>query len=353
MKHYKDVAEEALRRRDEYDVQRNQRKQMLRRKMITTLAALAIFVTVAGSITLAVGYISGAEWFTNYFQGRSEKEFTENQQEIIAERVLDVNQNVTSDDITITMKSIFFNRNEVYLNFSMETTRDISLEHRYPDITLRGRDGTYYSSYPSSWHSSSAEYDDENNIMQYVAVVELQGNNNYQRNKIMEDGYLRIVLNNLEMTEIIEEPEVQFIHIPVSDGEWEFEVTFDEITEIYRPLLSEPVTCKVQDYFHKEMIAEVEVKTLTGYAMAISAEYCVISDIDRDIPPEIIIVMMDGEEIWYSSSKSGKKLGISTDSIVENGYETPINWDEVDYIRVGGYENEKGKWVGAAIVDVN
>lgn len=84
MKHYKDVAEEALRRRDEYDVQRNQRKQMLRRKMITTLAALAIFVTVAGSITLAVGYISGAEWFTNYFQGRSEKKFTENQQEVIA-----------------------------------------------------------------------------------------------------------------------------------------------------------------------------------------------------------------------------------------------------------------------------
>ena len=33
MKHYKDVAEEALRRRDEYDVQRNQRKQMLRRSL--------------------------------------------------------------------------------------------------------------------------------------------------------------------------------------------------------------------------------------------------------------------------------------------------------------------------------
>lgn len=350
MKHYKDVAEEALRRRDEYDVQRNQRKQMLRRKTVTTLVALAIFVTAAGIVGLAAGYISGADWFKNYFQNRSEKKFTENQQEIIAERVLDVNQSVTADDITITMKSIFFNLNEVYLNFSMETTRDISLEHRSPDITLRGRDGTYYT---SGWHSSSAEYDDENNIMHYVVVMQLQGNNDYQRNKIMEDGYLRIVLNNLKMTEVIEEPEVQIIRIPVSDGEWEFEVTFDEITEIYQPVLSEPITCKVQHYFYKDLILEVEVKELNAYAMAVRGEYAIISDSEKDYPPEIAIVMSDGEEIKYSSSSSGKKLGISKNSVVEFGYETPINWDEVDYIRVGGYENEKGKWVGAAIVDVN
>jgi hypothetical protein len=44
---------------------------------------------------------------------------------------------------------------------------------------------------------------------------------------------------------------------------------------------------------------------------------------------------------------------VSKVSVIEFGFETPINWDEVDYIRVGGYENEKGKWVGAAIVDVN
>ncbi len=350
MKHYKDVAEEALRRRDEYDVQRNQRKQMLRRKMVTTLAALAIFVTVAGSITLAVGYISGAEWFTNYFQGRSEKEFTENQQEIIAERVLDVNQSVTADDITITMKSVFFNLNDVYLNFSIETTRDISLDHCFPEAMLKGFDGTIYT---SGWTLSSSEYDAENNIMHYVVFMTLRGDNDVQRKKIMQDGNMRIILSELKRNEFIEEPELKRVVIPISDEKWEFDITFDEITEVYRPILSEPVTCQVQHFRLKDIIVELEIQALNGYAMAVRGEYSIISDSEWDIPPEITIVMLDGEEIKYSSSSSGKKLGISKNSVVEFGYETPINWDEVDYIRVGGYENEKGKWVGAAIVDVN
>lgn len=347
MKHYKDVAEEALRRRDEYDVQRNQRKQMLRRKMITTLAALAIFVTVAGSITLAVGYISGAEWFTNYFQGRSEKEFTENQQEVIAERVLDVNQSVTADDITITMKSVFFNLNDVYLNFSIETTRDISLEACSPQAMLKGFDGTIYT---SGWTLSSSEYDAENNIMHYVVFMTLQGNNDVQRKKIMQDGNLRIILSELKRTEFIKEPELKRVVIPISDEKWEFDITFDEITEVYRPILSEPVTCQVQHFRLKDIIVELEIQALNGYAMAVRGEYSIISDSEWDIPPEITIVMLDGVEIKDFSAKSGRRLEVS---VIDFGFETPINWDEVDYIRVGGYENEKGKWVGAAIVDVN
>ena len=347
MKHYKDVAEEALRRRDEYDVQRNQRKQMLRRKMITTLAALAIFVTVAGSITLAVGYISGAEWFTNYFQGRSEKEFTENQQEVIAERVLDVNQSVTVDDVTITMKSVFFNLSDVYLNFSIETTRDISLEACSPQAMLKGFDGTIYT---SGWTSSSSEYDAENNIMHYVVFMTLQGNNDVQRKKIMQDGNLRIILSELKRTEFIKEPELKRVDIPISDEKWEFDITFDEITEVYRPILSEPVTCQVQHFRLKDIIVELEIQVLNGYAMAVRGEYSIISDSEWDIPPEITIVMLDGVEIKDFSAKSGRGLEVS---VIDFGFETPINWDEVDYIRVGGYENEKGKWVGAAIVDVN
>ena len=347
MKHYKDVAEEALRRRDEYDVQRNQRKQMLRRKMITTLAALAIFVTVAGSITLAVGYISGAEWFTNYFQGRSEKKFTENQQEVIAERVLDVNQSVTADDITITMKSVFFNLNDVYLNFSIETTRDISLEACSPQAMLKGFDGTIYT---SGWTLSSSEYDAENNIMHYVVFMTLQGNNDVQRKKIMQDGNLRIILSELKRTEFIKEPELKRVVIPISDEKWEFDITFDEITEVYRPILSEPVTCQVQHFRLKDIIVELEIQALNGYAMAVRGEYSIISDSEWDIPPEITIVMLDGVEIKDFSAKSGRRLEVS---VIDFGFETPINWDEVDYIRVGGYENEKGKWVGAAIVDVN
>ena len=347
MKHYKDVAEEALRRRDEYDVQRNQRKQMLRRKMITTLAALAIFVTVAGSITLAVGYISGAEWFTNYFQGRSEKEFTENQQEVIAERVLDVNQSVTADDITITMKSVFFNLNDVYLNFSIETTRDISLEACSPQAMLKGFDGTIYT---SGWTNSSSEYDAENNIMHYVMFMTLRGDNDVQRKKIMQDGNLRIILSELKRTEFIKEPELKRVVIPISDEKWEFDITFDEITEVYRPILSEPVTCQVQHFRLKDIIVELEIQALNGYAMAVRGEYSIISDSEWDIPPEITIVMLDGVEIKDFSAKSGRRLEVS---VIDFGFETPINWDEVDYIRVGGYENEKGKWVGAAIVDVN
>ena len=347
MKHYKDVAEEALRRRDEYDVQRNQRKQMLRRKMITTLAALAIFVTVAGSITLAVGYISGAEWFTNYFQGRSEKEFTENQQEVIAERVLDVNQSVTADDITITMKSVFFNLNDVYLNFSIETTRDISLEACFPQAMLKGFDGTIYT---SGWTNSSSEYDAENNIMHYVMFMTLRGDNDVQRKKIMQDGNMRIILSELKRNEIIEEPELKRVVIPISDEKWEFDITFDEITEVYRPILSEPVTCQVQHFRLKDIIVELEIQALNGYAMAVRGEYSIISDSEWDIPPEITIVMLDGVEIKDFSAKSGRRLEVS---VIDFGFETPINWDEVDYIRVGGYENEKGKWVGAAIVDVN
>ena len=347
MKHYKDVAEEALRRRDEYDVQRNQRKQMLRRKMITTLAALAIFVTVAGSITLAVGYISGAEWFTNYFQGRSEKKFTENQQEVIAERVLDVNQSVTADDITITMKSIFFNLSDVYLNFSIETTRDISLEACFPQAMLKGFDGTIYT---SGWTLSSSEYDAENNIMHYVVFMTLRGDNDVQRKKIMQDGNMRIILSELKRNEIIEEPELKRVVIPISDEKWEFDITFDEITEVYRPILSEPVTCQVQHFRLKDIIVELEIQALNGYAMAVRGEYSIISDSEWDIPPEITIVMLDGVEIKDFSAKSGRRLEVS---VIDFGFETPINWDEVDYIRVGGYENEKGKWVGAAIVDVN
>ena len=347
MKHYKDVAEEALRRRDEYDVQRNQRKQMLRRKMITTLAALAIFVTVAGSITLAVGYISGAEWFTNYFQGRSEKEFTENQQEVIAERVLDVNQSVTADDITITMKSVFFNLSDVYLNFSIETTRDISLESCFPQAMLKGFDGTIYT---SGWTLSSSEYDAENNIMHYVVFMTLRGDNDVQRKKIMQDGNMRIILSELKRNEIIEEPELKRVVIPISDEKWEFDITFDEITEVYRPILSEPVTCQVQHFRLKDIIVELEIQALNGYAMAVRGEYSIISDSEWDIPPEITIVMLDGVEIKDFSAKSGRRLEVS---VIDFGFETPINWDEVDYIRVGGYENEKGKWVGAAIVDVN
>ena len=347
MKHYKDVAEEALRRRDVYDVQKKKKRELLRRKMITTLAALAIFVTVAGSITLAVGYISGAEWFTNYFQGRSEKEFTENQQEVIAERVLDVNQSVTVDDITITMKSIFFNLSDVYLNFSIETTRDISLEACSPQAMLKGFDGTIYT---SGWTRSSSEYDAENNIMHYVVFMTLRGDNDVQRKKIMQDGNLRIILSELKRTEFIKEPELKRVVIPISDEKWEFDITFDEISEIYHPLMSEPVTCKTQHFHFKDIIVELEIQALNGYAMAVRGEYSIISDSEWDIPPEITIVMLDGVEIKDFSAKSGRRLKVS---VIDFGFETPINWDEVDYIRVGGYENEKGTWVGAAIVDVN
>lgn len=263
------------------------------------------------------------------------------------ERVLDVNQSVTVDDITITMKSVFFNLNDVYLNFSIETTRDISLEACFPQAMLKGFDGTIYT---SGWTRSSSEYDAENNIMHYVVFMTLRGDNDVQRKKIMQDGNMRIILSELKRNEIIEEPELKRVVIPISDEKWEFDITFDEITEVYRPILSEPVTCQVQHFRLKDIIVELEIQALNGYAMAVRGEYSIISDSEWDIPPEITIVMLDGVEIKDFSAKSGRRLEVS---VIDFGFETPINWDEVDYIRVGGYENEKGEWVGAAIVDVN
>lgn len=320
MRNVDEFTDEVFRRKDEFETARKQQKQTMRRRLTTTLTALAIFVAVAGTVGFAAKFISGTDLFKGFFQAFEKIDLSEAQNAIIEKRVIEVHESVTQDDITVTLESVLVHRGETYIYLSLEAPKEISLQYcNAAGLTLENKEGYMFT---SGYTYGTHEYNDSTNFMSYLlrASNRQVGTTVYQ----MSDGEITIVIPGF-----IDGSNDQ----PISESVWEFTVPLTQQEESYVEVLSEPITCEMKDRWSGENV-EIQINALRLYELSADLEFQSLEGI-LSTDPRICVVLTDGTEIWTDSAKTGPNLVGRSGKLCESYFESPIVAEAVDYIRIG------------------
>lgn len=130
MKHYNEVAENVLRRRDEFEAKKKRRQQAIHRAG-TVLTAIAMVICVLGTIgtcyVVAV-YIGVGDWYKSYFHNQDDPTLTTQQQEYIDENAVGIGQSVTCNGITVTVQSAITDGHAAYILMDIQAPEHMNLD---------------------------------------------------------------------------------------------------------------------------------------------------------------------------------------------------------------------------------
>lgn len=320
MRNFDEITDEVFRRRDDFETAQKQQKQTARRRINATLTALMIFVAVAGTVGFAAKFISGTELFKEYFQANGKIDLSEAQDAIIEERVIEVQESVTKDDITVTLDGVLIHRGAAYVYMTLNAPEEISLEHcNASGMIIKNEKGSRLT---DSYALGTLEYDSETNTMKYMlrGLSPRCGTSVYQRS----GGEITIVIPGF-----IDGSNDQ----PISESIWEFTVPLTPPEESYVDVLTEPVICEMEDHWSGEK-AEIQINALRLYELSVDLEFQVLNGVEFRTDPRICVVLTDGTEIFTNLSGTDDNH-TDSDKLSESYFESPIVAEAVDYIRIG------------------
>lgn len=130
MKSYEEVAQNVIRRRDDYN-EKIRRRNKIGRICLGVLTSIAMIVTALITTGLFYAVATGietADWFAFFFADQSGELLTTKQYEIIKEGSVGIGQSVTADGYTITIDSAFCDKSSAHIKLIIEAPENIELE---------------------------------------------------------------------------------------------------------------------------------------------------------------------------------------------------------------------------------
>ena len=343
MKDYEEMASEVLQQRDDYEAKRTQRRKTLHRRLTTTLTALAIILTVGavGVVGVAAGYLGAAEYFKQLFEDRIDADLSEEQQQIVSENVLEVNQSVTHDDVMMTVEYVLRSRNHLLVHLVVEYPDRLDVTKcQFGDVELRSENGRLLA---TTYHLCNLDFYRKKNV-QYYTIMMAATNSPYTT--FAEPYIISDETVTLTFSEIHQNEEGSLEFEVVSDGNWQYELTFDTWEDRYLELVAEPVTGEILNDRMVDLLGErsvVEVTSLRLYELSGIGTYQTLEG--KDMVLRIAVVMKDGTMVESNHL-------VADDRSVSFSLESVIALENVDYVLFGGYKDGNGDWAGAIRFDI-
>lgn len=328
MKHYNEVAENVLRRRDEFEAKKKRRQQAMHRAG-TVLTAIAMVICVLGTIGtcyVVAAYIGAGDWFKTYFRNQDDPTLTTEQQEYIDENAAKEIQSVTCNDVTITVQSAITDGRVAYVLLDITAPENMALdEYNLSSDPILGNGVTYL------------DIDDDDGLANTASLVLQLYTSSPRFSNFSYSGKntLNLLLKNLYRTQ----KNSPFTKTTLVRGEWRFLIHFDypcDNNVEYLDVLKESITV-----FGTDMDLNPYPIILTSFRLrGLSAE-CLYTFPEGTTQQasdfgDFQIVMKDGTVVVAHPKSASAQTSGSTEEypLGECTYlfDAPVVFDEIDYI---------------------
>lgn len=130
MKNYREVAENVLRRRDEYQAKKDRRQKILHRAgtALSVVVLILCFLGTAGTWYVLAAHLNFGDWYKNYFHNNSDPTLTTHQQDYIDKTAVGIGQSVTCNGITVTVESAISDGHTAYILMDIKAPEDMDLD---------------------------------------------------------------------------------------------------------------------------------------------------------------------------------------------------------------------------------
>ena len=360
MRNVDEFTDEVFRRKDVQVVKQKERRQAVHRKVTALVTVLAIVLTV-GAVGVGAAVLSGSDWFANLYKRETHGELSESQLQYLADNTVDIQQTVTSDGITMTLGAVNCNREIFDVYIHAVAPEGVSLEGvNMSNMTFTKEDGQEVNC--SSMTAYYVKDDDgrENTrtyAFRFSSPLVVDGVFENIEYIFSQGGPMKMTINGLDYA-----GERVF-----SVGEWSFDLTFTEIDEGEKTIITEPVVIDSYAWGIDVYMGKAKINTLTMYGMYGTGTYEIaeqefkigetVGEENRgypyngDLHVDVQVFFKDGTTATSSSSEYRDTDG---DGVIEFkvGFSEPIILSEIDYVIIGGPRDENENLTDGVKVDV-
>lgn len=248
---------------------------------LTTLIVIAALISILGMTAYAAEYVTPLDyWFYKFFSNEESMSsidtLTENQQSILEHGLVEINQSMTDNGITVTLESGLSDGIRAYLKFRVEASEGVALDADDYSLVLKtnillpdGEDGNFSLRY----HSSKMLFQNPNDssiviLEQYLFLPPSGTHFN------LADGSVW----NICVEQILadyDNPENTRREV-LAEGNWNFTVRFsdDAIVTDTTELLERPVRCIAKrslgenSFDIKVKVTSIQLRTLSATVIA-------------------------------------------------------------------------------------
>lgn len=331
-------------------------KRGFRASHITRIAAVIILTLALAATALAMSGVGG--WFLDFFRGRSGKELTPGQQQLIESSAAEIGQSVTSGDLTITVESVLCDDYTIYVKLNVEAPEGVMLDAdnytfekdawlKNPNWELKN-----YGKYFNGYSGSCTVLEDDDGKGNTVSLL-------FQRTVTMapgsgfsfRDGETRLFeLKNFQ-TRVDNEMDEGNTAVTLFEGIWCFELVYGDGTNGVE-LISEPARSIGWRWSSHEdgvdpALGPHEDVWITSFVLSPLSATCFYTFWDDGGLPEALsfygaeLIMKDGSVMRLlplgaavGTMPGGTTSGYVTFKIDVSG--TIVDLDEVDCVRFPG-----------------
>lgn len=328
----------------------NERKSKSGRSIGTRLlVAAAIIAMLAITAYAAEETITPGMWFYDFFADREGENaaeiITDNQRELIADGLVNVNQSVTCDGYTITLESAITDGYKAYLKFVIEAPEGTVLDGDrygfgdYPQIFMDTGEKTDENDESISAGTCSMKTLDDGDPTDNKASLLMEME--LSTAKSSDYSYFSKAEYSFELNAIVEyrRLEEDSIDETIAEGSWEFTFSYGDrgFMGAETEILAEPIKCTGERMF-RDYKFDVTVKVTSFRLRALTAELIYEKPltgywegIDLDDGP--YVVMKDGSKIEAHFSM-GTYMGEEWKNLYD--FPVPVSIEDVDYVEFPG-----------------
>lgn len=295
-----------------------------KRKAKTGIRILLIAALVALLAVTAVAAVETVNWFVDYFQSASEEELSGEQITFIEEITSDLQQTQTSNGYTVAVESAISDGTYGFIKLRLIAPEGVVLDatNYFPeniDTCLIAKEAGKPSSCSAGW-GMVEDHDGKENTTGIILSIR-KGLNNRLLWQLKMENLMQTCEKNIGQPDYAQWTEL------VAEGQWCFDITFEDGASRELEMVSEPVLSEVDLALGgKALYRQVKVTSikLKAFSAQITYEYLEPTHGAGDFDP-IYVVMKDGSEIFMSPS-SGHP------GVMTFRFYAPIILDEVDYV---------------------
>ncbi len=342
MKNCHEVAENVLRRRDEYRAKQARRHRILQRAgtAISVVVLIICFLGTAGTWYVLAAHLNFGDWYKNYFHNDTDPTLTTLQKEYIDKNAVGIGQSVTCNGISVTVQSAITDGHAAYILMDIAGPAEMDLDalngHGLGfQHTLKGLNpGRHSVGTLSAGFLSIDDGDGQYNTISMLLRIDVSPPPNSAFT--FADGMTRVLRLENFGAYLDEYP---YSRYTLAEGEWVFsfvcsETAGNDVAAIQ--VLDHPITVTGTRLMGDEF--EMILTSMHLRALSASCFYTFAEGVRAeasDFGP-FKIVMKDGSVVMANPRGAGIwggwGTGVYTDGHCNYLFDAPVVFDQIDHL---------------------
>lgn len=293
-------------------------KPLRRPLLIAAVIAALLLLVGCGYVVL-----SGAEWFQSYFTQRKGQPLSQGQTDYIAQNTKEIGQSVTVNGYTVTVESAIAEPRTAYIKLRLEGPRPFTKEWIHFNPRWTSDDHQYMESAfyrkgsspkeQSLYGGGSWVYDDP--VGNTISILIRLDQSHDPAAPSFEAG----IPYTLHLTDLTEDDWGEE-RVVVAEGEWNFDIVFDQLQNDTVELISQPAIVTFND-------VSLNLTSLKLHTMGVEATFDAADERCWACFAYANVVLKDGTTVAIHPT------GFDPSGSAGFSLDCPIDLEEVDYVK--------------------